>query len=61
MKLYKKSVASAGQTLIKRRGRPPKTKPFKPTHDLGTFDEEPESCFYKFDDDIHSTVVKLIK
>lgn len=57
MKLYKKSVASAGQTLIKRRGRPPKTKLLRNTRNLETLNEEPESCFFNFDDDIHTTVV----
>lgn len=55
--MYKKSVASAGQTLIKRRGRPPKIKSFRISRKLDVLDEEPESCFYNFEDDVHTTVV----
>uniref|UniRef100_A0A915D076 Uncharacterized protein n=1 Tax=Ditylenchus dipsaci TaxID=166011 RepID=A0A915D076_9BILA len=54
MKLYRKSVASAGQHLIKRRGRPPKVKLPRMPVDFGAIDEEPESCFYDFNEDVHT-------
>ncbi|KAI1732870.1 BTB/POZ domain-containing protein [Ditylenchus destructor] len=57
MKLYRKSVASAGQTLVRRRGRPPKMKPPRIPISFGDIDEEPEKCFYEFNEDIHTIVL----
>lgn len=62
MKLYRKSVASAGQVLMKRRGRPPKPR-FMRTVNNDLFDdieEEPESCFFRFDDDPKTVAVILL-
>lgn len=60
MKLYRKSVSSAGQTLVaKRRGRPPKVRSERPANEYEALDDEPNSRFYSFHEEPLLPLVEL--